>query len=310
MEIERNSKTLSNKELENLANSLLAQGDRRKAKAYFHQLVRNDPQNKDVLLSLSSIYIEDNQIDEAFSTLMEIKNHLTDEVRNDPAFIFRYRYTLAIAHIKRGEHHKGHNFLSKLISEDPSFSPAYAALAGNYVKLNKAQTAEFVAKRGIEKSGEDPTLFNILGIISRGRGSLDIAETWFNKALEKDPNHISSLVNRASINVIRFEYESASKDIGKALSLNPFSVDALVLASVILHKQEELDAARDILYKVIDLDPENAGARFNLALIEEKLDQRTTARQLLEEVLQLEIQNSSLREKAKLKLVDLAPYSE
>lgn len=310
VEVASRAKSMSNAELLKEANSLLRQGERRKAKAYYHELVRLDPSNTQVLLELASLYLEENQVEESFSTLMEIKNLLNDEIRNDGSFVYKYRYTLAVAHLKRGENNKGHQYLSKLIAEDPSFAPAYATLAGNYVKLDKLSTAEFVAKRGLEKAGDDAALYNLLGVIERTRGTLETAETWFNKALEKDPNHIPSLVNRASVNIIRFEYETASKDVGKALSLNPFDVSALMMGSVILHKQDQLEAAKNILVKAVDIEPENAGARFNLALIEEKLERQTSARQLLEEVLQLEKKGSGLYEKAKLKLVELAPLTQ
>ena len=256
---------MSDEDLNIKAKASLKAGDRRKATAYYHELVRRTPNDKEVLLKLASIYLEDNKVGDAFTILKEIKNLLSEEIRNDESFTFKYRFTLAIAHIKNGDTNLGHKYLSKLISQDSTFAPAYAALASNYVIQGKIDTAEFVAKRGIDKAGDDPDLLNIIGVINRNRNELDEAEVWINKALEKNPNHVSSLINRASINILRFEYDTASKDVGMALSINPFSVDALIMASVILHKKDENEAARDILKKVIDIDPVNANARYNLA---------------------------------------------
>lgn len=306
-EITENPEKTDLEQLKEEAMALLQRGDVAKAEAYFNQIVRLSPNDDDALLNLASIHIERDEIDEAFVILMELKKKQLNATNENPTFITKYRYTLAIAHIKRGETSIGHSYLSKLIAADTTFTPAYLALARSYLRQNKVSTAEFITKRGIDQGGDDPKLFNVLGLISRQKGDLEDAERWFNKSIDLAPNDVKSLVNRASVNVIRFEYDAATRDLGQALSINPLSIDALMLAGFILNKQEQYIAAKDILTKAISLDPENPSARFNLALIEEKLDNKTSARRLIEEVLQLENKDTHLYKKAKLKLVDLAP---
>lgn len=297
-------------QLKEIAEKNLSQGSNRIAKAYFHELIRRSPENEEALLSLSLIYLADNETTKAFKTLMHLKNKTNAKVRNNPEFIFRYRYALSLAHLARSEYQIGHEYLSKLIAEDSTFIPAYTALAGSYIKLEKYQTAEFILKRGIELAGSDASIYSLLGVISRQKNQIDDAESWFNKALNSDPNYGPAMVNRATISMMRFEYEQATIDTGKALSLNPYDIDALTVAALILERQDQKHAASDLLKKVIDLDPLNSAARFNLALIEEQLQNTMAARQLIEEVLQLERRKSALHAKAKLKLVELAPDLE
>ena len=95
----------------------MVKGQRRKARAYYHEIVRKNPDNVNALLTLATIYLDENRVNEAFSTLMEIKNHLSAEIRNDKSFIFKYRFTLALANLKRNDLNQGHKYLSKLISQ-------------------------------------------------------------------------------------------------------------------------------------------------------------------------------------------------
>ena len=96
-----------------------------------------------------------------------MKEGITTSDSVTKSFIFRYRYTLALAHLARGERTKAHKLLSDLIGVDKSFAPAYVSLATSYLGLGKESVAEFVAKRGLDRIKDHPALLNLMGIIAQ-----------------------------------------------------------------------------------------------------------------------------------------------
>lgn len=301
-ELSPQKRTETSESIVKSAHKALKEGRKKYAITLFSEAARLDPENLEVLLILAKLYIDIHQTEEAFAILKQIKNQTASSIREEKSLVYRYRYVLALAYAKKGEQEKSRTYLSELIEQDPNFTPAYISLAATYIEARVLDQATFILQRANERIGDDATIYTYMGLVHRLKNEVDSAEMWLNKALEVDPHHTEALINRATLNVQRYNYESAAADVGKVLSTSPMNAEALQISALILFHQGELEAASDLLVKVIDLSPLDANARFNLALIEETRRNIIEARRLMEEVLHLEPQDSPLANRARMKI--------
>ena len=139
--------TSTPKDLVKKGHSEMAVGKLRAAEVSFRKALRLDSDNIESQLQLAGLFIEKGDSPTAFEFLSKLK--ATINVRHDipQSFIFKYRYTLAMGYIERGDRAKGHKVLSDLISVEKSFIPAYVSLATSYIRGGKASVAEFVVRR-------------------------------------------------------------------------------------------------------------------------------------------------------------------
>ena len=222
--------------------------------------------------------------------------------------LIKYRYTLALAFIGRGERDKGHRILSDLIGLDKTFTPAYASLASSYLAIGRASVAEFVLKRGLDRVQDNASLMNLMGVIAQQARQSEAARGWFDKALSIAPNYAPALVNRAVLSAANLEFAAAEEDLLQALKADPQQVDALVALGVVQKRQGNISGAKASFSKAVDSDPDNAYGRYNLAaLLADDLKKPNEALRLFHEVLQTPAANSELKELARSYINDLTP---
>ncbi|NRA44754.1 MAG: tetratricopeptide repeat protein [Oligoflexales bacterium] len=289
------------------ARSLLALGQLEKAEQTYHNLLRLESENLQGLLELAMIYIRKKKPDDAFNLLEEIKQNLGDLEEIQSSFLFQYRYTLALAYELVGDSHKSHEILSDLIALDKTFTPGYAALASSYIKKNKLEVAEFIIHRGLDRGKEDPSLYNLLGVVTEKMGDLEKSSTWYDKSLSISPTFVPALVNKGILSLRRYDYESAENSLKKALTLQGNHIEAHTALALVYMRTGKSSDAKILLEKVLELDPQNPDSRYNLALLTlHSLDHPYQAMRLFYEVLQSSNKSSSdLKELAQSYIEDI-----
>ncbi len=238
-----------------------------KAEGSFRQVLRQDEHNNEALLGLSQVFLKKQDLPQVFEFLAQIKNSLDPDLKISQGFLFKYRYTLAVSYIQKGNFDKGHSILSDLIAIDSKFSPSYAALSSSYLSRGKLGMAEFIAKRGIDQAGDSVELLNLLGVISEQKGQNSTARTWYDKALKIRPNFPQGLINRAGLSIKKFEYSAAEQDLIQAIRIDPLSSEAFTSLGIVQKKTGRMKAAKASFMKSIEIEPENAVARLNLAVM-------------------------------------------
>ncbi len=271
--------------------------------------VRSYPNDLDLKLELALVYSRKGNAESSLALLTEIRVLLDEITYPDKVFLFKYRYCLGLAYLDNKDVPKGQDIMSQLVGIDSTFAPAYVALALSYLNSGKISTADFVAKRGLERSGENLALLNLIGTIARTNGKLDEALEWYAKAININSKFIPALVNRAAIGIEKGDAESAEKDLQIALKLDSEQVDALNLQGVLWIQKKNYERARNVLTRVIEIDPNNVDARFNLALtLESSAGENAELKRLYQEILQLAPPSSAVYGKADQRLSEMRPF--
>ena len=300
---------LNSSQMQNLKKAARAQvilGQYEKAIQSYRTLIRNNPKETQLIIELAQVFLRKDKIDRCFATLREAKSNIDNNEQPKSDIIFQYKYTLGLTYIRKGNDTMGHSILSSLISKDPGFSPAYAAMSSSYLAKNKLQLSEFIAKRGLDRGKEDASLTNLLGVIAYRRGKYVEAKRWLKRSLKKNENFVPAIINRANIHIYNGELEAAEASLNKAIMLKPDSSKAYTVLGIVYRKQKRYKESESALLKSLELRPESAYSRYNLALLKyESLEEPGEALRLFHEVIQIDSSNSKLTEQARLSIETL-----
>lgn len=272
----------------------------------FKRCLRKDPSNVDALLELASVLQKQRKMSAAFDILAEAKTNLSGQERPDQAQVFRYRYTLALTYLAAGDRQKAHSILSDLIGKERTFLPGYAALAFSYLKDGKDTIAKFIVDQALDRGGDHPALYNILGILAERQGKPAVAKDFYNRALGFNDSFAPALVNRGNIYLNNSEHSMAEADYKKALEADPGSTDAMIGLGVVLRQTGRYKLAKETLERALDVDADNPQARFNLALLmRENIKDDGQALRYFSEVTQSERANHGLKSMARAAIEEI-----
>ncbi|MBM4250517.1 MAG: tetratricopeptide repeat protein [Deltaproteobacteria bacterium] len=290
------------------ARTELALGQLIAAETTFRQVLRHDDENIEALIELASLYLRIKRLNDTFDLLSQAKDAINGADDVGQGVAMKYRYTLALAYLARGDREKGHRILSDLIGVDKTFAPAYATLGQSYLNSGRDSVAEFVIRRGLDRVHDSASLLNLMGVLAERQKRVDEARTWFDKALHATPTYAPALVNRAVLSTQTLEYAAAEQDLLQALALDPLNVEALVALGVVQKRQGNISGAKASFTKAIEVGPEDPYARFNLAVLQaDELQRPTEAARLFREVIQMNGATESLKDLARAYVTDLQP---
>lgn len=141
------------------------------------------------------------------------------------------------------------------------------------VQLN--QLAEFYADQG--KLNDAPACKS-WGNIFQTMGQLDDAKSWYNKALENQPNFAQAHANLGTIYAQQQQWQEAMVAYQKALAIQPNFTGVYRNLAKVFSQQSKTQEAAECWYAALILEPEKATAEeyFNLAntLVEQRQQNR------------------------------------
>lgn len=285
------------------ARNVMALGRRQEARRIYEDILRDDGDQIDAQLELTHLYLAENNVERAFDYLTSIRKILGKMEKAPLDLTFRYRYALALTYIQSQNRKKGHDILTELMERDPTFLPAYGALAQSYLEQDKLDVAEFIAKRGLDKGPDEPRLTNILAVVALRRNRLDDCKTWLQKTLTQNPDYVPALINRANLAIQRREYAIAENDLQRASTLEPLNSEVQIALGLLMKRTGRISHAKLALEKAVELDPQNAFARYHLGVVlSDDYKDRTGALQLFYDVLQADEKYSGLKNMAKVQI--------
>ena len=136
----------------------------------------------------------------------------------------------------------------------------------------KIDEAETVFQELLEQNPEDADIPNNLGIIYEGRGEMEGALAYYNKALEIDSTHIIALTNKANLYQKAGRWDESVIQLEKCLRLenqDPNLFNQLASAYINLN---EYGKARSILLKSLELNSNQQSAKAVLQQLEFELE--------------------------------------
>jgi Flp pilus assembly protein TadD len=141
----------------------------------------------------------------------------------------------------------------------------------------EAAEAEFLAgrygeavvsfTRYTERIPDNPWGYYMLGLSAWKDGSLDIAETAFERSLALDPTRAKSRLNLTRVLLDASRPGEALTTVDSALVLDPSSGDAYRLKGRACHALGRIDEATTAYQRAIRLNPQDAWAMNNLAYL-------------------------------------------
>ena len=281
------NKSHSIEDLLKLARNLRTIGEVKRAEVRYREILNRNSENFDATIEIAEIYLYQRKIERSFDYISKAKKIIASRENPAKLDVFRYKYVLALSLISSQRRDEGHRILTELINEDRKFVNGYLALSESYLAQKKIELTKFIAKRGLDETPNHPSLLNVLGVTFQLDGRHEKAKSYYNRALEQNPNLVAALVNRATLSIHKAAFKSAEIDLNRAIKIAPYYNNALVSQGVLYKKTGRFTSAKIAFQAALDQNPENAFARYNLAsLLANRFNDKNQALRLFYEVLQ------------------------
>lgn len=272
----------------------------------YRELLRSDDSNIEAMIEIAQLFLIKGQIELAANYLSDAYLKIKRIEYPNQKLTFKYRYTLALTLLNRGQLKEGRPILANLIAQNPSFTPGYLALADSYMKNQHYKLAKFILQRGLDNNPKNEDLENGIGVIHAQEGQMQLASKYFNSILNHQPLHVPALINRANIAIMMKEYKRAELDLKKALQQNPSHPNIFNSLGLLYQQTGRIKEAQSAYTKALDITPENSFTRYNLAVLFAKhLKDTNESLQLFYEVLQSSDLNPKLKELASIQIEGL-----
>ena len=198
----------------------------------------------------------------------------TIDLKNDyaPAYLYRglitrrykqigdtlYRYSQIAEDFKR------------VIALEPNNSDAHYHLGMTYIDLDQRQNAKEILLKTLQFNKKYSGIYLQLGLIAEWEGDHDKAISHFEKELEIDPESVTAYQRLGDLySSYSADFGRAKEVLEKALELQPNHVSTLLNYASTLYYLDRLGAATEQFEIVIQLNPKNLTANYNLALMYE-----------------------------------------
>lgn len=243
-------------------------GRTKEAASEYEIMLKKDPDNRDVQLRLSTLYLGLKEYQKAQLILTE---YIASYPGSHLGFYYLGRVYLGLKELEPAE-----KYFQKAIELEPEFEPALGDLVDIYEKSDKLDELEKVYQRIIELNPEADRAFALLGRLYLRRGKKEEAIKLFTK-VKKSYRGLEQI--ELTIGLIYFEqkeYELANDEFDAYLKNNPDNDQVQFYKGAALEELERFDLAKLAFMKVRPDSGYFAEARMHAAYIlaqEKKLDE-------------------------------------
>lgn len=158
----------------------------------------------------------------------------------------------------------------RVIALEPNNSEAYYHLGMTYIDLDQHQDAKEIFEKTLQFNKKYKGIYLQLGLIAEREGEHSEAISHFEKELEIDPESVAAYQGLGDLySSYSADFGRAKEALEKALELQPNHVSTLLNYASTLYYLDQLGAATEQFETVVQLDPKNLTANYNLALMYE-----------------------------------------
>ena len=198
----------------------------------------------------------------------------TINLKNDyaPAYLYRGLITRRYKQIGETLYRYGQiaEDFRKVIALEPNNSDAHYYLGMTYVDLDQREKAKEILLKTLQFEKKYKGVYLELGLIAESEGDHDGAIRHFEKELEIDPESVRVYQRLGDLySSYSTDFGRAKETLEKALELQPNHVTTLLNYASTLYYLDQLGAATEQFETAIQIDPKNLTANYNLALMYE-----------------------------------------
>ena len=158
----------------------------------------------------------------------------------------------------------------KVIALEPNNSDAHYYLGMTYIDLDQRQDAKEILLKTLQFKKKYKGVYLELGLIAESEGDHDKAIGHFEKELEIDPESVRTYQRLGDLySSYSTDFGRAKETLEKALELQPNHVSTLLNYASTLYYLDQLGAATEQFETVIQINPKDLTANYNLALMYE-----------------------------------------
>lgn len=247
----------------NRANAAILSRDFVLAARLYKNILKDDPENTEVLTQLASCYIRAGEDRKALYVCLEI---LKLEPNN-----FAVLNNLGGVYRRLGMYHESIAVLERALTCGKNPYAIYYNMGQTYKLMGEYIDAEDCFNTVIEENPNDVLAYNHLGSIQALRNEHNKAIQTYNKALQVDPNHPILHFNIASSYEAVGKFTDALQAYENTLRTKPGWIEAMCKYADLLTRMQKHLLAGDILNQALQLDEsnldiQNALGRLNLNL--------------------------------------------
>ena len=198
----------------------------------------------------------------------------TVDLKDDyaPAYLYRGLITRRYKQIGETLYRYGQivEDFKRAIALEPNNPDAHYYLGMTYVDLDQRKEAKEMLLKTLQFKKQYKAVDLQLGLIAEGEGDYAKAITHFEKELEIDPESVRAYQRLGDLySSYSTEFGRAKATLEKALELQPNHVSTLLNYASTLYYLDQLGAATEQFETVIQINPKNLTANYNLALMYE-----------------------------------------
>ncbi|MGI0529838.1 tetratricopeptide repeat protein [Treponema socranskii] len=278
------------------AAAALASRDFDLAVRLYKGLLKDDPENRDVLFALGDVYVKSGDDKNALVYYEKINKIDPNDAAslNATGGIYRrlgryedalrvlhaslslggkkadVNYNLGFTYRSMGDYDKAIECFESVIASDPGDTLAYNHLGVIYTLRKEYQKAMTTYKRGLQVDPNHPVLQLNLAETYEALHSDGEAETSYEAALRAKPGWMEAVRKYTALLLRRRKTTAAESVVEKAIALHPADAELFALSGSVALKRFDYDSAVRTLEKASALDPNNTSLIASLAVAYEK----------------------------------------
>ena len=308
-------------DVDRLAGSYFSKGEFDKALEIWQEMLRDDPDNPQVLTYMANAFVHKGQFAEAVSLLKGVvEKHpefvdarnllgicyinldrlddaeraaltvLSQESGNGEAY-----FNLGVIADKRGLHDEAFAAFKRSVDLRGDYDEARLNLANEYLRRGSLKHAKIQAGKALEINPGLLDAWYLLGQAHKGMQDPDSAMVCFREALRRAPGFNRARVSLAITLAAAGRLEDAKLELEEGLE-HPDDLNMIYINLGLIYRQTgDIEAAEANLKKAVDLDDTFLPARFDLAGLYAAQGETGKARREIETILEIDPTNQQAR---------------
>ena len=261
----------------------LQRGNRQPAKDALLQVVRADPAHLQALITLASIYYQDDQLEQAQSHIKLFQVAVSD-------YLPAQKLASAIS-MRLGNVDEAVSNLESVISQASNDAQFYSMLGSAYMSKGNVEKGTTYLSQAAELAPDQASIKTQLAMGKLSGGNIDQAIEDLESAVELDPELIQAEILLISVNLQKGDFNKALELATESIGKHPDNPVYYNLAGAAHLGLKNKSKALEMFNRAIELDPKFTPAMINLAQMDLQDGDSEAARQRFEAVVAINENN-------------------